>query len=147
MAPSTPLRILLLDSDRERRTELKTLLAHCSNVQVVGESADLSDAQALLQQLSPDVLLLHIQLLDAQGLEALAQLRTAHPARHCLVLGESTDPDWVGRVIQSGSHGYVTLEESPAVLCEAIHTVGAGGIYVAPRAAGRYLRHRLLGTP
>ncbi len=147
MAPSALLHILLLDSDRERRTELKTILAHCPDIQVVGESASLAESREQIQRLSPDVLLVHVQLLDAPGLEAAAQLRAAHPKLRCLVFGENSDPDWVGRVIQSGSHGYVTQEDPLAILCEAIRHVATGGIYVAPRAAGRYLRRRLLGEP
>ncbi len=147
MEPSTPVRLVILDSDRERRAQVIASLAHCPDIQLVGQAARLAEAQELIQRLQPDALLIHIQLLDAHGLEAAAQLRAAHPKLRCLVLGDDSAPDWVGRTIQSGSHGYVTLEDSPAILCQAIRTVAQGGIYVAPRAAGRYLRHRLLGAP
>lgn len=69
-----PIRALLVDDERLARTELRRLLQAHSTVAIVGEAANVDEAETLIYQLQPDLLFLDIQMPGASGFDLLAQL-------------------------------------------------------------------------
>ncbi|MGI9134993.1 MAG: LytR/AlgR family response regulator transcription factor [Rhodoferax sp.] len=73
VAPSTPLRVLVVDDERLARARLRALLGDClPPVLVVGEAASAVQAMGVLQHHPVDVALVDIQMPGADGL-AMAQ--------------------------------------------------------------------------
>ncbi len=79
-----------------------------------------------------DLILLDLQLGDADGFEVLIQLRAEHPAIPVIVVSASDSNDDVSRAIFLGAMGFVPKRASNEVLIEALHRVMAGAIYVPP---------------
>jgi len=69
-----PIRALLVDDERLARTELRRLLATHPTVTIVGEAANVHEAETLVLQLQPDLLLLDIQMPGATGFDLLTRL-------------------------------------------------------------------------
>jgi len=67
-------RALIIDDERLARRDLAAQLEECPAVELVGEAADLSRAIALVDQLSPDLIFLDIQLGDGSGFDLLPHL-------------------------------------------------------------------------
>lgn len=70
------LRVLIVDDTRLARQELRTLLADIADVECVGEADDVPAAQAAIERLRPDVVLLDIQMPSGTGFDLLERLDT-----------------------------------------------------------------------
>ena len=83
-----------------------------------------------------DLALLDLNLGDADGFELLAELRATHPSLPVVVVSASDRASDVIRAIDLGAMGFVPKRASNETLCEALHIVMSGGIYVPPMILG-----------
>jgi two-component system LytT family response regulator len=68
------MKALVVDDEPLARRELRRLLAAFPSVQVVGEAGNIDDARARIEELSPDVVFLDIQMPGGTGFDLLSQL-------------------------------------------------------------------------
>ena len=73
----TPLGVLIVDDSRLARQELRTLLAAIAGVECIGEADDVPAAREAICRLSPDVVLLDIQMPSGTGFDVLDGLDPA----------------------------------------------------------------------
>jgi two-component system LytT family response regulator len=71
------LRILIVDDSRLARQELRTLLAAIADVECIGEADDVPAAREAICRLSPDVVLLDIQMPSGTGFDVIDGLDPA----------------------------------------------------------------------
>ncbi len=74
------IRTILIDDEQPARERLRQLLAAHPDVQVVGEAEDGVQAIETIAELTPDLVLLDIQMPGASGLDVAASLGTPRPA-------------------------------------------------------------------
>lgn len=74
------IRTLLVDDEQPARERLKQLLTAHPDVEVVGEADDGVEAAEKIAELSPDLVLLDIQMPGASGLDVAASLGRPRPA-------------------------------------------------------------------
>jgi two-component system LytT family response regulator len=68
------MKALIVDDEPLARRELRRLLAQHPAVQVVGEAGNIDEARARIEELSPDIVFLDIQMPGGTGFDLLAQL-------------------------------------------------------------------------
>ncbi|WP_268033078.1 LytR/AlgR family response regulator transcription factor [Algoriphagus sp. PAP.12] len=68
------MRAIVIDDERLARKELITLLNQLETVEVVGEAVNVEDAKEKIDQLSPDVIFLDIQMPEKTGFDLLEEL-------------------------------------------------------------------------
>ena len=83
-----------------------------------------------------DLVLLDLQLGDADGFDLLLELRTRCPALPVVVVSGSDSEDDVVRAIDLGAMGFVPKRAGSEVLFEALRSVMSGGIFVPVAKAG-----------
>ncbi|MGX1131699.1 DNA-binding NarL/FixJ family response regulator [Streptomyces glaucescens] len=140
-------RILLCDDHAVVRAGLRALLSSAPDIEVTGEAATGEEAIALTRKVSPDVVLMDLQLGEGiDGVETTRRiLATTEPAPHVLVLTTyDTDAD-ITRAIEAGATGYLLKAERPEELFAAIHAAAQGRTALSPPVAGRVMAH--LRTP
>ena len=74
------IRTLLIDDEQPARERLKQLLSAHPDVEVIGEAGDGVEAAERIAELSPDLVLLDIQMPGASGLDVAASLGKPRPA-------------------------------------------------------------------
>jgi len=130
-----PIRVLLADDHPVVRRGLRACLARHPQLLIVGEAADGQEAVAKTRELSPDIVLMDVDMPLMNGLTATDILRKEHPRVRVLILSMHSQSDYVLRILQSGARGYVLKSASPDELAKAIETVYAGESYFSPDVA------------
>jgi DNA-binding NarL/FixJ family response regulator len=102
--------VLVVDDHAGFRARARLLL-EAEGYEVVGEAGDGATALAEAARLRPDVVLLDVQLPDADGFEVAARL-TANGSPPAVVLTSSRDwSDSVDLIVNSGAKGFVPKDQ------------------------------------
>jgi two-component system nitrate/nitrite response regulator NarL len=118
------IRIFIIEDHAIVRAGLRMLIENQPGMEVVAESAKATDA--LKVSVSPDIILLDLDLGDQNGLDHLpALLATFAPAK-VLVLTATPETETQMRAAASGARGIVMKEQAPEILVEAIRSVHSG---------------------
>ncbi|MGW5787753.1 response regulator [Streptomyces sp. NPDC003757] len=137
-----PVRILVCDDHVVVRAGLLALLDSAPGIEVVGEAGTGEEALALTARLTPDVVLMDLQLgAGIDGVETTRRLTTGAGGRapHVLVLTTyDTDAD-ITRAIEAGATGYLLKAERPEELFAAIHAAARGRTTLSGPVAGRVM--------
>lgn len=139
-APTTTLRIVIVDDHAVVRAGLRALLTGEPDLTVVAESGNGEEAIRLAQRHRPDVILMDVRL-DAgpqtDGIEATRRIVATLPGVRVVVLTSYDAQDVVLRAIEAGARGYVLKAGPPEELFRAVRAVAAGGMALAPEATER----------
>ncbi|MDX2728249.1 MULTISPECIES: response regulator transcription factor [Streptomyces] len=131
-------RILLCDDHAVVRAGLLALLGSEPDIEVVGEAGSGEEAVVLAARLTPDVVLMDLQL--GEGIDGVeATRRIAVTGVHVLVLTTyDTDAD-ITRAIEAGATGYLLKAERPEELFAAIRSAAQGRTTLSPPVASRVM--------
>ncbi len=136
----TLIRILIVDDHTIVRKGLCALLGTRADMQVVGEASDGREAIAQADALHPDVILMDLVMPRLDGIEAIQQIMTHHPAIRILVLTSFATDDKVFPAIKAGALGYLLKDSSPEDLVQAIRQVYRGESSLHPMIARKVLQ-------
>jgi two-component system nitrate/nitrite response regulator NarL len=104
-------------------------------VDVVGEAADGEAAVRVVEETSPDVVLLDLRMPSVSGLDALRMLTEDSAATRVLVLSVSADESDVTEAIAAGANGYVLKDEPVEEVIAGIRAAASGGARISPGTA------------
>ncbi len=129
---TTPVRILLVDDHAVLRSGLRLLLEREEGLEPVGEAATAEEAVRSLPRLTPDVVVIDIEMPGMGGLEGVALIRERAPEAHVLVLSMHDESRYVRLAFDAGADGYLPKAAADEDLVRAIRAVAAGERYVHP---------------
>jgi DNA-binding NarL/FixJ family response regulator len=127
-------RVVLVDDHGMFRSGVRAELG--SEVDIVGEAADVDSAVDVVRRTTPDVVLLDVHLPGGGGVEVLRRLHGQLPQTRFLALSVSDAAEDVIGAIRGGARGYVTKTITGRELVEAIGRVADGDAVFSPRLAG-----------
>lgn len=131
--------IVLIDDHEMVRRGLRALLHLEPDLTIVGEAGTVADGVALVERLTPHMVLLDVKLPDATVTEACRRLLAIAPKLRILVLTSYAEDATVMAAVQNGAHGYVLKDVRMDDLIRAIRTVSTGHGYLDPRVTQRAL--------
>ncbi len=120
------IRVMLADDHTLVREGIRERLDQLPDIEVVGEAADGREALRLAQHLTPDVLLLDMQMPGLTGPEIAQRLRDAGSDIRVLALSAYDDTDYIAELLACGASGYLTKEEALSTIVEAVRGVARG---------------------
>jgi DNA-binding NarL/FixJ family response regulator len=126
MRKKSSIRILLVDDHPVVREGIRRLLQTQDDILVVGEAGDGEQALELTAQLSPDVVLLDMQLPGMNGDLVAKKLLQNRSSLHIIILSAHSDRTFVAKALELGVAGYLTKDEVPATLIAAVRGVARG---------------------
>ena len=139
MADREPIRIVLVDDQRLMREGLRTLLELHSDMHVVGEAGDGSQAEELVAELKPRVVLMDLRMPRTDGVSATQRIKQRWPDVQILVLTTFDDDALVFRSIEAGASGYLLKDVGSDALADAVRAASRGDAPLQPSVARKIL--------
>lgn len=131
------IRILLADDHVVFREGMRSLLERYSDLEVVGEASDGTEAVRLAAELVPDIALLDIVMPNLNGIEAAKQIKKAVPGTAIIVLTAYEDDRFILGLLEAGAAGYLLKSANGGEVVGAIRAVSAGESVLDPSVIAR----------
>ena len=125
-------RILLADDHKIVREGLRSLLEKQPDMEIIAEAADGRTTVKLVQEMSPNVVIMDVAMPGLNGIEATRQIITKVPGVKVVALSMYSDRRFIAGMLSAGASGYLLKDCALEELVEAIHTVVANGSYLSP---------------
>ena len=119
------IRVLIVDDIPETRDHLTKLLGFESDIEVVGAAASGADAIETAARLSPDVVLMDINMPDMDGITATEQLASAAPTAAVIMMSVQGEADYLRRSMLAGAREFLVKPFSSDELTASIRQVHA----------------------
>lgn len=126
------LRVFLTDDHPIVREGLRTLVNAQSDMEVVGEASDGSEALDRVPETQPDIVVMDVSMPRLNGVQATQHLRHSFPQAKILVLTVHEDRSYLRQFLEAGASGYVLKRAASHDLINALRAVAAGGTYLDP---------------
>ena len=139
-------RVLLVDDHAVVRQGLKQVLAESLPDATFGDAASADEALRMVRTANWDIVVLDISLPGKSGIEALKELRAAHPRLPVLVLSMHPEEQFAVRALKAGAAGYVTKRTAARDVVAAVRKVLSGGRYVSASLAERLAAQTQAGS-
>lgn len=120
------IRVLLADDHPIVRDGIRNLLADSMGIEVVGEAEDGAEAYQKVLDLTPDVLLLDMELPEINGVDLTRKLVEEGVAVRILALSSYSDRGYIAEMLALGASGYLIKDEVPKNIVNAIRGVAQG---------------------
>jgi DNA-binding NarL/FixJ family response regulator len=137
------LNIIFIEDNPNYRKVLREALDDNEHVTI---SSDFGNCERALKYLAsssaitPDIVLLDLELPGMGGLDAIVPIQTQCPKTRIIVLSRSEDETKVVEAISRGASGYLLKSSSLEKIEQSIQDVGAGGASLDPQVANYILR-------
>lgn len=129
---NTQIKILIVDDQRLFRQGLRSLLEQEEDMAVVGEAADGQEAFTSVQETSPDVILMDVEMPKLDGIQASRMILERYPKTHILMLSVHNEDERVISAIRSGAEGYILKDADHKEFVKIIRSTFTGESIASP---------------
>jgi DNA-binding NarL/FixJ family response regulator len=119
------IRVVVADDHKPFREGIVSTLADEPDMLVVGQGATGDEAVVLSRDLSPDILLLDLDM-PGGGLLAAAIVAAIRPKTNIVILTGSDEAEYVKTAQRIGARGYILKGVSARELVRMLHAVACG---------------------
>lgn len=120
------IRVILADDHPVARAGIRKFLEKEPDIQVVGEASNGDEAIQMVKELSPDVLLLDMEMPGMKGVEVARDLKEEHLGVRILALSTYDNKQYILGLLSNGASGYLIKEEVPETIIDAVRGVARG---------------------
>jgi len=126
------IRILLADNHALFREGLRAILDRQSDMTVVGEAEDGVEATKMASELTPDIVLMDINMPIRDGVEASRLIAAQNPQVGIVILTMYGETKHVIEALKAGARGYILKSVRAKELIEVIRAVHQGRAVLEP---------------
>jgi DNA-binding NarL/FixJ family response regulator len=126
------IHVLIADDHAVVRRGIKQIVEEQPDIKVLGEAQNAAEVRRYVSTRDWDVLVLDINMPDANGLEVLEEVKSLKPHLPILILSIHPEDQFGIRVLRAGAAGYLSKDSAPEDLVNAIRKAHRGGKYVTP---------------
>jgi DNA-binding NarL/FixJ family response regulator len=121
-----PVRVVLVDDHAVMRLGIRNLLSRSPDIQVIGEASNGVEALDAVERLNPDVLMLDMEMPVMDGVEVARRMQATSSPTKILAFSAYNDKFYVQSLLEMGASGYLTKDEDPNTIIEAVLRVADG---------------------
>jgi two-component system NarL family response regulator len=129
------IRIILVDDHKILRDALISVLERESDISVIGEARNGTEALKLIKEARPDVAVMDIGMPDMGGIRTTLALRAEFPKVRILALSTFFDRRIILQMLGAGASGYIVKSAGSDELLRGIRAVFAGRNYLCPEVS------------
>ncbi len=132
-------RVVLVDDHDLLRRGMRTMLEADGAIEVVGEAGDGEKVMQLVEETSPDVVLIDVVMPNKDGIETTAELKATFPNLAVVVLSGHDEQQFVFDAIKAGACGYLLKTAELDEVVDTVRAAAAGQSKIDPHVAARVL--------
>lgn len=125
------IRILLADDHPLVRSGIRTELSQHDEFEVIGEALTGDEALTMTRKLSPDILLLDVNMPGMKAVKVLETIKQEVPSCRVIVLTAYKDVGTIFGMLRARADGYIVKDEEPERISEAIDAVSKGQVWIS----------------
>jgi len=124
------IRVLLVDDHPIVRDGCRLLLKNTTDILVAGEAENGEQACDIYGEVTPDVVVLDLNMSGMGGMETIRRLRRVDPCARVLVFSVHDNQTMVQKALEAGADGYLTKVGASSRIAEAIRHLAQGRAYL-----------------
>lgn len=135
------IRVLIADDHLVVREGLRTILEAASDLDLVGEAIDGAEAVRLVEELSPDVVLMDLRMPNVDGIEAIRRIKARYSDVEIVILTTYNDDEYIVQGLRAGARGYLLKDSSRNTLFDTIRAAARGESLLPSAVVDRVVAH------
>jgi two-component system, NarL family, response regulator NreC len=139
------IKVVLADDHQIVRHGLRSLLSAEPDIKVVGEADNGRTVVRLVQELSPQVVIMDISMPDLNGIEATRQIVAESSGVKVIALSMHSDSLFVLNMFKAGASGYLLKDCALEELVKAVRTVMNRKVYLSPGISDIVIKDFVIG--
>lgn len=137
---SKTIRVLIADDQAPTREGIRILLQSAPGIDVVGEAQDGAEAQQMVAELCPDILLLDLVMPGTKPSDIERRVRERYPETVVLILTGHDRDHFLAQAVEEGVAGYLTKDVEQTDLVAAIRRAARGEVLITGEQLARARR-------
>lgn len=135
------IRVAIVDDDVKVREVIEWLVEHSGDFEFAGAFSDAEEVMEGIEESSPDIVLMDINMPGMSGIECVERLNVDYPELKILMLTNYSDDDRIFDSLRAGAVGYLLKNSSTAKLAEAITEAYHGGAPMSGEVAQKVIAY------
>jgi DNA-binding NarL/FixJ family response regulator len=131
--PHSIIKVAIVDDHFFFRQGVRDVLNAEEDIEVIAECSDGKDALDVLKAVTPDVVLMDVNLPNLNGLQITQRLKNNRPEINVIILTAYDDEEQVYHAVRIGASAYFPKDIAPAQLLDTVRTVAQGYYVIANR--------------
>jgi DNA-binding NarL/FixJ family response regulator len=123
------IRVVIADDHPIVLDGLHSQISRIPNAEIVGTAHSFAEVRGILSRVQADILILDLLGMGSSPLTMASELKRTVPTLKTIVFSSSVD--LAPELLDAGARGYLTKEEMPGDLTQAILTVQGGGTFLS----------------
>ncbi len=128
--------VLLVDDHQAVSEGIRGMLSRHESFSVIATAQNGREAIERCRALSPDMILMDINMPEIDGIEATIQLKRICPSARVIVYTMHSDTAYMKAIFKAGASGVVLKSDPLEELNLALYAVQGGGVYISTGASG-----------
>ncbi len=131
---SDPIKVVIVDDHPMVAEGIQSILESYDDIRVLATLSNGREALDRMPELSPDVVLMDLNMPEIGGLTATEMLLEANPDTRILILSMHDSPEYISTALSHGAVGYILKDVPTEEIKIAIDTVMTGQRYLCTGA-------------
>ena len=131
-------KVIIIDDHAIMRKGLVTLVSEIEGFEVAAEGTTGKDLFPIISSISPDLIILDINMPEMNGIETLTELNKQGLQFNILMSSMLNEYIYIKQCLKLGARGFIFKDETNSEYIEAIKTVSQGEPYLTQRTLKMY---------
>ena len=127
---AAPVRIIIVDDHKLARESWSLLLGYDTRFTVICECDNGEEAILQVRNLSPDIVLVDINMYPTNGFDVTLKLLEDNPSTRVIGISVNNQPSYANRMLEIGAKGFITKGSPFEEVTHAIMEVQNGRTYI-----------------